>query len=162
VRPRHALLAAVALATLCLSVWRWPSGGAGSEDAERPGAERQGAALWRGDLSLTARIAGHPNALPAAAARCINCHGAVRGVLASAADTDLAELGAPTLTARQLREPRARRGGPPSRYGAASFCTLLRTGVDPASVLLPREMPRYEITDADCTALWIHLTRNPA
>ena len=112
----------------------------------------QGAALWSGDRPLQARIAGHDQTLPPAAVRCINCHG-------GAVNADADAVGrAPPLTARHLRAPLARRGGPPSRYDVAAFCTLLRTGVDPSAVLLPRHMPRYAVSDADCHALWAHLT----
>ena len=55
-----------------------------------------------------------------------------------------------------------RRGGPPSRYDAAGLCTLLRSGVDPAHVIILRTMPRYDINDADCQSLWLHLTAPPA
>lgn len=141
-------LAAAALAALVVAGAWWPREWGGPAHAGL-----HGAALWSGASPLTARIDGHANLLPPEAARCINCHSGAVEVSASAA---------PVLTARHLREPMARRGGPPSRYDAAAFCTLLRTGVDPASVLLPRHMPRYEITDADCHALWLHLTRMPA
>jgi hypothetical protein len=54
----------------------------------------------------------------------------------------------------------ARRGGPPSRFDAAAFCRLLRTGEDPAGVLLPKAMPRYELDDAQCGQLWRFLARD--
>lgn len=160
-RPRQRVsLAGAGLAALVVAGALFWSG----ERAWPAQAGLQGAALWRGTLPLTARIAGHAHALPPVAARCINCHGGESGASASAsaAGRDPLDGAAPVLTARHLREPTARRGGPPSRYDAAAFCTLLRTGVDPASVLLPRHMPRYEITAADCDALWIHLTEMPA
>ena len=52
-----------------------------------------------------------------------------------------------------------RRNGPPSRFDEASFCRLLRTGVDPADIVVPRAMPRYAIDDTDCRALWAYLSR---
>jgi hypothetical protein len=61
------------------------------------------------------------------------------------------------LTRAGLLQGAARRGGPPSRYGADSFCRLLRTGIDPAHVLIVRAMPRYEIDDAQCLAIWNYL-----
>ena len=116
----------------------------------------QGAALWSGDRPLQARIAGHDQTLPPVAARCINCHGGTVNPSTEGVGS------APSLTARYLREPLARRGGPSSRYDVAAFCTLLRTGVDPSAVLLPRHMPRYTVSDADCQALWAHLTGGAA
>lgn len=112
---------------------------------------RAGAALWRGERPLSGHITGHANPLPSSVVRCINCHG----------DTarDSSSNTIPVLTVRHLHEAAARRGGPPSRYDAAAFCQVLRTGVDPAAVLLPRAMPRYEIGDADCAALWHYLTQ---
>jgi hypothetical protein len=108
----------------------------------------RGRLLFEGQAELPARIAGQDFALPAQASRCINCHGA------SAAGTQ--RIG-PILSAVTLAEPLARRGGPPSRYDAASLCKLLRSGIDPAHVLIPRTMPRYEINDVDCRSLWLHL-----
>jgi hypothetical protein len=64
----------------------------------------------------------------------------------------------PTLTPALLTVAVRRRGGPPSRYDAASLCALLRTGVDPAHVIILRTMPRYDISDADCRSLWLHLS----
>lgn len=111
-------------------------------------ARTHGEALWRGERPLAGQIAGHAQAMPAAALRCINCHGGGPG----AAPGDAPRLDAVTLT-----RPLARRGGPPSVYDEQAFCRLLRTGIDPAAVLLPREMPRYRIDDHDCAALWRHL-----
>jgi hypothetical protein len=62
------------------------------------------------------------------------------------------------LSAATLAEPVARRGGPPSRYDARSLCTLLRSGVDPAHVMVQRAMPRFDIDDLQCEALWQYLT----
>ncbi|MBL8330295.1 MAG: hypothetical protein JNJ71_15755 [Rubrivivax sp.] len=103
-----------------------------------------GRALYDGQRALPAQLRGHDEALPAHAARCINCHEGSSAI-------------APALSARSLLQPQARRGGPPSHYDEASFCRLLRDGVDPAWVLLPREMPRYEIPAQDCRALWSYL-----
>lgn len=111
-------------------------------------ARTHGEALWRGERPLVGQIAGHAQAMPAAALRCINCHGGGPGA---------APGGAPRLDAATLTRPLARRGGPPSVYDEQAFCRLLRTGIDPAAVLLPREMPRYRIDDHDCAALWRHL-----
>lgn len=124
-------------------LWQWPVAGS-------PEVARRGAALWRGEQPLVGHVAGHTGALPSAVSRCINCH-------AGAPDLPADARAAPQLTPSHLREAVSRRGGPPSRFDKAGFCTLLRTGVDPAAVLLPRHMPRYEIGDADCAALWHYL-----
>lgn len=106
-----------------------------------------GRALYDGQRALSAQVAGHDDPLPADAARCINCHEGSGAI-------------APALNARLLLKPQARRGGPPSLYDEAAFCRLLRDGLDPAFVQLPREMPRYAIETPDCNALWTYLTRS--
>jgi hypothetical protein len=118
-------------------------GAADASDAAR------GRLLFEGGAELPARIAGQDFALPAEASRCINCHGT--------AAVGTQRIG-PLLSAATLAEPLPRRGGPPSRYDAASLCRLLRTGIDPAHVIIPRTMPRYDIGEADCRLLWLHLT----
>ncbi|WKB51880.1 c-type cytochrome [Eleftheria terrae] len=117
---------------------------------EAAAAAAQGRALYQGQRPLQGRIAGHPQALPPAAAACAGCHQAARsGPVPSLA---------PRLTAAYLLQPRPRRNGPPSAYNAASLCAALRSGVDPAFVTLLRSMPRYDLTDAQCDALWAYLT----
>lgn len=103
-----------------------------------------GAALYEGRQPLVARLVGHDQPLPPTAARCINCHEGPQAV-------------GPALNERTLARTLARRGGPPSQYDAGSLCRLLREGTDPALVLVPRAMPRYEIDHRDCQALWAHL-----
>ena len=125
------------------------------------GAASRGRELFTGAAPLNGTIAGHTSALPPPAARCVNCHaigsaGPGRAGAASAA-ASAASFG-PLLTVQGLTGLVARRGGPPSRYDEAAFCRLLRQGVDPAWVMVPRSMPRYELNDADCRALWAHLT----
>jgi len=114
-------------------------------------AERQalGAALFHGHPSLTARLRHQDMHLPPVASRCSNCH-------ASTADANAL---APTLDADGLLTARPRHGGPPSRYERDSFCRLLRTGIAPAEVIVGQAMPIFELTDAQCDALWRHLTR---
>lgn len=118
---------------------------------------RRGLDLFSGVLPLQGTIVGHSNALPPSAARCINCHAIGSAVPASSPASAAASFG-PLLTPHGLTGAVARRGGPPSRYDAPAFCRLLRQGVDPAWVIVPRSMPRYALTDADCHALWAHLT----
>jgi hypothetical protein len=78
--------------------------------------------------------------------RCVNCHA---GVFPAAGNGS-----APHLDKALLLTARQRRGGPPSAYDAGSFCKLLRTGVDPAFILIAREMPVYMIEDSQCNSLW--------
>jgi hypothetical protein len=129
---------------------------AAAASADSGASATRGRLLFTGDLELPARIVGQDFALPAAASRCVNCHGASRSNAASS-PAATQQVG-PALTRNALTDAVRRRGGPPSRYDAASLCTLLRSGVDPAHVIILRTMPRYEITDADCRALWLHLT----
>lgn len=151
-KRRGLLLAALAVLTAVLAgLWFWWVPLVSAPDV----VAGRGAALWRGEQPLVGRIVGHASALPSTASRCINCH-------AGAIGSPLGEAGAaPRLTAEYLRGAVSRRGGPPSRFDEAGFCTLLRTGLDPAAVLLPRHMPRYEVGDADCTALWRYLVSAP-
>jgi hypothetical protein len=149
-RLARAVIVAVAAAGVLASTVVWLGVTRGDADGEQ---------AFEGRSPLSARIDGHESTLPARASACANCH----RPSASPAGGDgtpapAASLG-PRLTRAGLLEPAARRGGPPSRYDEAAFCRLLRTGQDPAGVMLPRAMPRYELSDADCMQLWRHLTR---
>lgn len=103
-----------------------------------------GAALHGGGAPLTGHLRGHAESLPAAVLPCTNCHDS---------------KAAPALSAQRLLIAVPRRGGPPSAFDRASFCTLLRTGVDAAGVVLPSAMPVYELDDDACSALWAYVTR---
>lgn len=109
-------------------------------------------ALYLTGEGATARLRGDPTALPAAAARCANCHESSRQP--GAADVAFG----PRLDAR-LAQALPRRGGPPSVYDAVALCKLLRTGLDPAQVLVRRAMPVYEVDDAACAVLWQALSQ---
>lgn len=142
---RRAAGAALAAAALCIV----PPVAAGDAAA--------GQRLYEGTQPLAAQIAGQDLALPVTASRCANCHRRVAPAAAAASSTTIGPvLDAATLTARQPR-----RGGPPSAYGEASFCRVLRTGIDAASVIVDRRMPRYAVSDADCAALWTYVTQRP-
>lgn len=112
-----------------------------------------GRRLYLGEVALAGTIQGHAQPLPPLAARCSNCHS--RGSAETAASGAVSF--APLLTRERLLGSIARRGGPPSRYDAALFCRLLRSGIDPAVMLIPRQMPRYQVDDAQCNALWAYL-----
>ncbi len=110
-----------------------------------------GRRMFLGDASLQGAIVGHPEALAPRLVACANCHqGGGTGLAA-------ASFG-PRLDGTQLTEMRGRRGGPPSAFSPASFCRMLRTGVDPASILITRQMPRYTLDDNQCLGLWHYLT----
>lgn len=108
-----------------------------------------GRRMFFGDASLQGAIVGHPEALPPRLAACANCH--------EGAGLAAASFG-PRLNGTRLTEMRGRRGGPPSAFSPASFCQMLRTGVDPASILITRQMPRYTLDDNQCLGLWHYLT----
>lgn len=111
----------------------------------------RGHALFVGREALSGKLRHHRSALPADVVACRNCH--ALGPEAAAAGAR-----APRLDRALLLEARARRGGPPSTYAEASFCKLLRTGIDPAHVLIAREMPVYAADDGQCRSLWQFLT----
>jgi hypothetical protein len=109
--------------------------------------------LFIGGVPLTGRLAGDETVLAPTATRCSNCHSSGD---APAASTSGPSFG-PTLSTRTLRQETARRGGPPSIYDEASFCRAVTTGVDPAYVVIRREMPRYDLPASDCKAMWLYL-----
>jgi hypothetical protein len=115
-----------------------------------------GRMLFEGQQPLRGRISGHTQWLPSEALACANCHRAKPGApgrpAAGGRDTG------PVLDATALLERVERRGGPPSRYDLDAFCRVLRLGEDPAGVLLPRVMPRYDLDAGQCEALWRFLT----
>lgn len=112
-----------------------------------------GRRLFAGDPPVNARISGHNDPLPPLSARCTNCHRASSSQLAQQ------QTVGPVLSARFLRGLSPRRGGPPSSYDVQSFCNVLRNGIDPAWIMLPPTMPRYDVSDTQCVALWTYLTR---
>ncbi len=136
-------------------------------------AVRAGRAMFLGETALLARLATQQQALAATASRCINCHSAPglrpatgTAPVPSASTSNSTRNGAgaspasygPALNSAALLQPQARRGGPPSRYDAASLCRVLRDGVDPAGVMLNPAMPRYGVDDVQCRQLWTLLT----
>jgi hypothetical protein len=82
---------------------------------------------------------------------CANCHSAKSTSRLSASP-------APQLNSALLLEMRQRHGGPPSLYNQAALCRMLRTGSDPAYVLIAREMPAYDVSDDQCASLWLYLS----
>ena len=160
--PRR-LIAAMLLALLAVVAF----GGWALNEARSRAAVARGAALFRGEAPLAGRIVGHTVVLPATVARCVNCHetrstavsAAASAVASPAPGAEGAVAGryGPALGRATLAQLRPRRGGPASRYDAAALCVLLRSGVDPAQVVIPQAMPRYDIDAVDCEALWAYL-----
>ena len=141
-------------ATACAAALT-PIAYAGPDDT----AVLRGQQLYAGAAPLQGTITGHNMALPPGATRCVNCH--ALGTAGPAKAGSAPSSFGPLLTRERLTQRIARRGGPPSAYDEANFCRLLRTGIDPAYVLIPRDMPRYDIAEADCRGLWHYLTRSP-
>jgi hypothetical protein len=111
----------------------------------------RGRELFVGREALSGKLRHHQSSLPPEVVACGNCHAAGRAPAPKASR-------APRLDRALLLEARARRGGPPSSYGEPSFCKLLRTGIDPAHVLIAREMPVYRADDVQCESLWRFVT----
>jgi hypothetical protein len=112
--------------------------------------QERGWKIFSGQEPVTASIAGHTEPLPPQAARCINCH--------SEKQRKSTERFAPLLTRDWLTQIHARHGGPAYAYSEGDFCKTVRSGLSPDYVVLLRTMPRYEIDDAQCRALWTYLT----
>jgi hypothetical protein len=117
---------------------------------------QRGAALFEGKSKLRARILGSEELLPDDTVTCSNCH-PIEPVLGTSRDGVSPDF-APRLGPSSLKQERRRRGGPPTRYDQAALCRVLRDGVDPAHIVIPDSMPRYDINQADCEALWTYLT----
>ena len=109
-----------------------------------------GRGLFLGESPLWGVIAGHAEALPPQAVACANCHMGETGPGSGA------RFG-PALNHAAMTELRNRRGGPPSSFSLASFCQLLRNGVDPAYIIITRRMPRYTLSDDQCRGLWRYI-----
>ena len=126
--------------------------------ADDPVALQRGRELFTGERALSGRIVGHAADLPVPASRCVNCHAIQPPAPGPDSSAPGTQAFGPVLTRSGLTQASSRRGGPASRYDEAAFCRVLRTGIDPAHVIILRAMPRYVLTDADCRALWVHLT----
>jgi hypothetical protein len=144
-RPAQVLnsLFASALLAFCMLAFAAPDPGSSARRAD-------GQMLFEGRQALQGAISGHASSLPAEASRCINCH-------TRRFDLSQPVSFGPILNESSLTLARARRAGPPSRYDAVSFCKVLRLGVDPAWVVIDTAMPRYQMSDAQCSALWSFL-----
>jgi hypothetical protein len=104
-----------------------------------------GCLIFSGQRAIPAHLRDDDRALPAWTTRCVNCHTATGSPSTAFA---------PPLTHDSLLLAASRRGGPPTAYDQASFCSVLRGGIDPAHVLLRKSMPLFQASDEDCAALW--------
>lgn len=141
---------AIILAATGAGAWWW----------HQQAQQSEGEALFRGAQAIPAHLAGQTMPLPAMATRCINCHETRQPAAltdgASAAAS--ARTYASPLSAVWLQEARLRHGGPATAYDTQSLCQVLRNGIDPAKVMVSTVMPRYDATEAQCSALWAYLT----
>ncbi len=128
--------------------------GLGPAHGQAPASAAAGEALYTGRMPMTGKLRGHEVALPAQVVVCSNCHEAGPSVGRSSAAY------APPLDA-QLAQRLSRRQGPPAAYNAEVLCKVLRTGVDPALIVLSQAMPLFEISDKDCASLWHYFLQRP-
>ncbi len=138
--------AALLLLLLCLVPEAWA-------DSSSSAAGR-GDKLFTGATALHGRLYTQSDEMPSGVVRCANCHSHGRSEA-------VAYSNAPRLTREWLVEDRRRRGGPKSHYDAQHFCSLLRTGVGPDHIVINVEMPRYVLTDEECSSLGAFLTDKP-
>lgn len=118
--------------------------------------------LFEGRKPLKGRISGHEFVLPQDAVVCAHCHSGASELPGSLAASSPSPVGGdfgkpPLLTGKGLKTMSRRRGGPPSVFDEQSFCVMLRSGVDPKTIIMPDSMPRYEISAEECSALWAYL-----
>jgi hypothetical protein len=137
----------ILLGAVCLLVQTAP-GGACENFGKDGGAA--GCRMFFGETPLQGAIFEHDRPLPPEVVACANCHLEETRSISGGS-------GAPFLSRPMLIEPRRRRGGPPSQFSVASFCRMLRTGVDPAYIVISRKMPRYVLDDEQCLDLWQYL-----
>lgn len=119
-----------------------------------PHGDPHGDALFHGREPVTGRLFGDATPLPAIATKCSNCHEKDN---VSPTTGKSGKSYAPRLDHAWLTENRVRRGGPASHFDEKSFCALLREGIDPVHIIISTTMPRYELSDGDCTRLWRYL-----
>jgi hypothetical protein len=111
----------------------------------------RGKQIYLGEETVIGKIDGHISSLPPSLGKCVTCHTFAR-------QSTLEAESAPLLHRSALLDPHSRRGGPGFSYDKTSFCKTVRTGIDPQYVVLSRAMPRFEISEAQCSALWTYLT----
>jgi hypothetical protein len=137
----------ILLGAVCVLAQTAPAGACANfgDDADAAGCR-----MFFGETPLQGAIVEHGRPLPPEVVVCANCHLEDTRSISGGS-------GAPFLSRSMLTEPLRRRGGPPSQFSAASFCRLLRTGVDPVYIVISRKMPRYVLDDEQCLDLWQYL-----
>ena len=125
-----------------------------TEAASGTDEQERGRRLFHGMEALQSRIVGHSSYLPATFTVCATCHAKRESPQSG---KPLEARAAPLVERGMLAKIKSRRGGPPVAYTRDSFCRTLRTGIDPQYVVLTRTMPRFEVDEAQCDALWIYL-----
>lgn len=148
VPPAHVVIADIVMFAALLALGLLGSPG-GCRGFSKTGDRGQG--MFIGRESLKGKIREHQTILPPEVVRCGNCHAVEK-------QAGIPPTLAPRIDRALLLSERQRRGGPPSVYNARSLCKLLRTGIDPAYILIAREMPIYDVDDAQCASLWRFLT----
>ncbi|MDQ5898691.1 MAG: hypothetical protein QG612_2777 [Pseudomonadota bacterium] len=104
------------------------------EQARAERLQAEGRALWQGAWAMQARLEGSRRGLEGQASRCVRCHGGTA---------------LPRALLRQVD-------------GEAGLCRLLREGRRADGRTVSDMMPRYDAAEADCAALWAHLTVSEA
>lgn len=150
---RHIVLVSrfLLVAAVLFTAWTWWAHSTRAEPAFAAPPAMAGEALFHGRETLTGRLRQQPDPLAAIAAACVNCH-SVEG----AATVRVQPL-APALGRERLLSMRKRSAGPPSAYDQASFCSFLRSGVNPSFVVTSDLMPVYDVSEEECRALWAFL-----
>jgi len=115
-----------------------------------------GKQLFFGKKPLIGKIVSQDFDLPIEASRCVNCHISDQQSQPSEFVKKTQTFG-PPLNYQTLTDVKNIHGGPAFSYTATGFCTLLRTGIDPTQIVSKRSMPRYEISDEACNAIWMYL-----
>ena len=104
-------------------------GAALPEQARTERLQAEGRALWQGDWAMQARLPGAARGLDGQASRCVRSQGgtALPRALLTRVDSQ------------------------------AGLCRLLREGARADGSRIAPAMPRYDATESDCAALWMHL-----
>ena len=117
---------------------------------------QRGADLFYGRTEVNGKLYLHNRTLGSPYVRCVNCHqleDQPKSLKVNANDNSFG----PLLGAHFIQTPNNARGGPVRSYEPASFCKMLRSGMDPSQIMIRTDMPRYILTDDDCNALWSFL-----
>jgi hypothetical protein len=120
-------------------------------DARPAQQSERGKRIFHGFDAVPGTIQRNGTVLPAHASKCINCHSALPPPAASTGTSQY-------LSAATMSRTISRRGGPASLYDLSTFCNAVRSGIDPAGVVLESKMPRYAMSDAQCADLWMFLS----